>query len=711
VTTTVAQIASWFDTKKSADMSTGHSHRGGAGEVIRSRIIHYCIAVVAAGLAAGANGALWPDFGVRYPLIAFYPAITISAWFGGLLPGLSCTILSAMIAAFVWLDPQFSVGVTPSADALALIVFTGVGVVISALSESLKSEAGRERAARARAQHAEATLAIELADTRRLYKLSEMLMRRDGLADILQEVLHAAIELLHADSGDVQINDAAEEHLNMIAEFGVPEGFLEATHGNSISAEVLRRHRTVVVDDVARDQTLAQFAPLYASHAIVSVVCVPMLESDGKVLGLLSTYFSKPRQPTDRELLLLDLYTRQGGHAIERMRILESERLARREAEHANRQKDHFLSTVSHDLRTPLHAVLGWTELLRGGRLPDAKRARALQMIYDNTQRQTRLISDLLDTSRIMSGTLRLERTTVDLQTVVQGALEVVELSATEKGVDLVVDRDPEIGTLSGDPARLQQVIWNLLANAVKFTPKGGAVDVRIRRIGQSVEIVVEDTGIGIAREFLPFVFEPFRQADTVSARSNGGLGLGLSIVKHLVEGHGGTIQADSNGEGQGAVFTVRLPIDPDRSEEVRSPAPSQSAQPELPLLEGVAVLVVDDDWASRELVAASLEDVGARVMTTASSAEALDQLSRHKFDVLIVDIAMPGEDGCALIRRVRATPAPDIARIPAVAFTSFDGDDAREAMAAGFQEHLRKPSDAASLARTVALLVHRVWT
>ena len=692
-------------------MLAGHPHRDRAIAKIRSRIVQYCIAVAAAGFAAGANGALWPDFGVRYPLIAFYPAITISAWFGGLWPGLACTILSAMIAAFVWLDPQFSVRVTPSADTVALIVFIGVGVVISALSESLKAEAGRERAARARAEHAEGTLAIELTDTRRLYKLSEMLTRRDGLADILQEVLRAAIELLHADSGDVQIHDAADDHWNIIAEFGVREGFLEATRGNSITREALRRRRTVVVDDVARDQTLAQLAPIYSSHAIVSVVCVPMLESDGRVLGLVSTYFSKFRQPTDRELLLFDLYTRQGGHAIERMRILESERIARREAEHANRLKDLFLSTVSHDLRTPLNAVLGWSQLLRGGRLPDAKRARALQMIYDNTQRQTRLISDLLDTSRIMSGTLRLERTTVDLQTVVQGALEVVELSATEKGVDLVVDHVPEIGTFSGDPSRLQQVIWNLLANAVKFTPKGGTVFVRVRRVGQSVEIVVRDTGIGIAREFLPSVFEPFRQADALSERSRGGLGLGLSIVKHLVEGHGGTVQADSHGEGQGAVFTVRLPIDPDRSVMAPSPAPIQSAQPESPLLQGVAVLVVDDDWASRELVSASLEDVGAKVMTTSSSAEALDQLSRSKFHVLIVDIAMPGEDGCALIRKVRATASPDIAQIPAVAFTSLAGHDAREAMAAGFQEHLRKPPDASSLARTVALLVHRVVT
>jgi CheY-like chemotaxis protein len=284
-----------------------------------------------------------------------------------------------------------------------------------------------------------------------------------------------------------------------------------------------------------------------------------------------------------------------------------------------------------------------------------------------------------------------------------------VELSATEKGVDLVVDRDPEIGTVSGDPSRLQQVIWNLLANAVKFTPKGGAVYVCARRVGHSVEIVVRDTGIGIAREFLPFVFEPFRQADASSARSNGGLGLGLSIVKHLVEGHGGTVRADSDGEGQGAVFTVRLPLDPDPSVIVPSPAPIPSTQPASPLLQGVAVLVVDDDWASRELVSASLEDVGARVMTTSSSVDALDQLSRDTFDVLIVDIAIPGEDGCALIRKVRATASRDVARIPAVAFTAFA--DAREAMAAGFQEYLRKPSDASSLARTVALLVHRVWT
>ena len=394
---------------------------------------------------------------------------------------------------------------------------------------------------------------------------------------------------------------------------------------------------------------------------------------------------------------------------------MERERLARHEAERANRLKDRFLSTVSHDLRTPLNAVIGWADMLRTGHLSDAKRARALQAIYDNAQRQGRLIGDLLDVSRIMSGKLRLERNAIDLCTAIQGAVDVVELVAAEKAINLVVDQDATIGTFHGDAGRIQQVVWNLLANAVKFTPKGGAVHVCTRLRGQFVEIVVRDTGIGIGREFLPFVFEPFRQADASTTRSHGGLGLGLSIVKYLVEAHGGAVHAESDGEGQGAVFTVRLPVSPlnaDESEADRSLAPNGTKAVDPSLLSGIVVLLVDDDADSRDLASAVLEGFGASVAVAASATEALDQLSRVTCDVLIADIAMPGEDGHALIRRVRAQNSPEVARIPAIALTSLAGDEDRnQALAAGFELHLSKPIDATSLVHGVAMLVHRVGT
>jgi signal transduction histidine kinase len=486
-------------------------------------------------------------------------------------------MLSSMIAMFVWFDPRFSLRITAGADAIALSLFVAVGSVISVLSESLRTRASLERAARDRAERAEALLAIELADTQRLYKLSDMLLAPGEVADVIKQVLHAAIDLLNAEKGDARIHDRAHDCLRVVAHVGFvsAEPLLDTVEPDagllSVARETFRLRKPLIIEDA-------------------SVVSTPILGSDGEALGTLSLYFREAHQPSDRELRLLDLYTRQAGHAIERSRLLEAERVARREAEQANQIKDRFLSTVSHDLRTPLNTVLGWAEILRTGQLSEAKRARACQAIYDNAQRQVRMIGDLLDVSRIMSGKLRLEPTAVDLSTVVHGALDVVELQAAEKTIDLVVDGEPDIGTLHADPARLQQVVWNLLSNAIKFTPKGGAVHLRTRMCGPVAEIVVRDTGSGISRDFLPFVFEPFRQADASTTRSQGGLGLGLAIVKHLVEAHGGTIEAESDGQDRGAVFTVRLPIVPDSnpSDSVHTQMPTESKHIEPSLLEGI---------------------------------------------------------------------------------------------------------------------------
>ncbi len=599
-------------------MSPGLPHHGPTIVDVRSRVASYGVAVAAAGLAAGANGALWPNFGTRYPLIAFYPAITISAWFGGLWPGVVCTILSSSIAAFVWLDPLFSLRITPGADAIAMLVFLGIGIVISAFSESLKSQVGQERAARDRAENAEALLATELADTRRLYGLSEMLLGQNELPHILRGVLQAAIDLLNADKGEVRLCSEPDDCLKVVAQVGFSEEVIQSLNavqtGGSVAHDVVRLRKRVIIENVRCEQAVTHLASTYVSNGIAAVVSSPISASDGQILGTLSTYFSRPHRPADRELRLLDLYIRQGVHAIERSRLLEGERRARREAEQANRLKDHFLSTVSHDLRTPLNAVLGWADMLRSGRLSEARRARALQVIYDNAQRQVRLIDDLLDTSRIMSGKLKLERVAVDVSTVVQGALQVVELSAIEKAISLVADCDAEVGVVHADPARLQQVVWNLLSNAVKFTPNGGVVHVRVRRREDLIEIVVRDTGTGIAREFLPFVFEPFRQADTSTTRRYSGLGLGLAIVKHLVEAHGGTIHADSDGEGRGAAFTLHLPVvhtDRALSGSVPLSTTRESVEVEVSLLQGIAVLVVDDDADSGDLTSTSLENAG----------------------------------------------------------------------------------------------------
>jgi signal transduction histidine kinase/ActR/RegA family two-component response regulator len=388
-----------------------------------------------------------------------------------------------------------------------------------------------------------------------------------------------------------------------------------------------------------------------------------------------------------------------------------AEQAARAAAERANRLKDQFLAVVSHELRTPLNAILGWADMLRRGRLDEARRDRAFQSIHDSARRQAQLIDDLLDVSRIMSGTLRIERTAVDLKTVVDDAVRAVQPAGDAKNVHITTDADSWLGFIQGDSARLEQVVSNLLSNAVKFTPGGGAVHVQLTRVQDSVEIHVRDTGQGMSAEFLPYIFEPFRQADGSTTRAHGGLGLGLSIVKHLVEAHGGRVEAQSAGAGEGAAFIARFPIDPACAGQTHRPValPRAALSVEAPSLDNVRVLVVDDDEESRLVVAEHLQRSNGVVFTAASAADAFDVLRRERVDVLLADIAMPGEDGYALIRRVRAGVVPASALIPAAAVTAFAREeDRRLALRAGFQMHLAKPVDPDYLVAAVASLARK---
>ena len=388
-----------------------------------------------------------------------------------------------------------------------------------------------------------------------------------------------------------------------------------------------------------------------------------------------------------------------------RQELLERERAARASAEEGNRLKDQFLATVSHELRTPLNAILGWADMLRSQRIDEAIRDRACRSIYDNARQQARMIDELLDVARIVSGKLRLERTTVDLEQIVRAAVEVVEAAAEAKHVSIVVDTDASSDGVYGDGARLQQVVWNLLSNAVKFTEEGGRVVVRLRRMPEAAEITVTDDGAGIPTEFLPCVFEPFRQADASSTRRHGGLGLGLSIVKHLAEAHGGTITASSGGEGKGSTFTVRLPTRTISSELAQSIAAPASLRESTDSLDGLSVLVLDDDMESREVAAAHLTSRRAAVWTAESSPHAIAILQRERIDVILADIAMPGEDGYTFIKRVRALDA-QAATIPAAALTALARkEDRQRALDAGFQLHLAKPIDGESLISAVARL------
>ena len=388
-----------------------------------------------------------------------------------------------------------------------------------------------------------------------------------------------------------------------------------------------------------------------------------------------------------------------------RRQLLNREHSARAAAEQANRLKDQFLAVVSHELRTPLNAILGWAELLQSGKLDHAKGDRASRAILESAKRQAQLIDELLDVARIMSGKLRLERSTVDLVETAQSAVAVVQPVIEAKHIQVDIESSPGLSTVFGDSSRLQQVIWNLLSNAVKFTPEGGTVRVRLHTAAGRAEMVVADSGPGIPAEFLPHVFEPFRQADASTTRSHAGLGLGLSIVKQIVEAHGGTVTAENHPVGRGAVFTVRLPIVAVRHHRrMTDPSVDQAVKDENSL-RGVTVMVVDDDEESRHVVAAHLETCEAAVLTAASAAEALDLLQQHSVHVLLADIAMPGEDGYSLIRRLRALNAP-ISSVPAAALTAFAREeDRQEALDAGFQLHLSKPIDAGSLIAAVATL------
>jgi signal transduction histidine kinase/ActR/RegA family two-component response regulator len=388
--------------------------------------------------------------------------------------------------------------------------------------------------------------------------------------------------------------------------------------------------------------------------------------------------------------------------------LLVRERTARAHAEDASRIKDQFLAAVSHELRTPLSAILGWADMLRRDVLEMNSRGRAAQTIYQSAKLQAQLIDDLLDVARITSGKLRLERAAIDLRDPVQDALQIVQPGAEAKGVRMIVDIGSAAVPVLGDAARMQQIAWNLLSNAVKFTPEGGVVHVVLERSMTGAELRVMDSGQGISAEFLPRVFDAFRQEDATTTRVQPGLGLGLSIVKSLVEAHGGTITVHSDGLHRGATFLARFPI---RSTMDRS-APAvmgQFASPEpAVILDRVSVLVVDDDESSREVIAAHLKCAHAEVVTAASAADAYELLREQSFDVLLADISMPDEDGYSFIRRVRSGIVPQSASTPAAALTAFAREeDRRQAFDAGFQLHLAKPVEAQLLVAAVANL-HR---
>jgi len=389
-------------------------------------------------------------------------------------------------------------------------------------------------------------------------------------------------------------------------------------------------------------------------------------------------------------------------------RILTRERAAREEAEVANRAKDEFLAVLSHELRTPLTAMLGWLSILRAHRVDQKTTEHALETIERNAKAQAQLIEDLVDVSRIVGGKLNLELRPIDLLPVINAAIEVVRPAAEAKSINIEINHDSSVAPISGDPDRLQQVIWNLLANAVKFTPKGGSIQVEFGQTESSAELVIRDTGIGIAPQFLPHVFERFRQAESAVNRSHRGMGLGLAIVRHLVELHGGTVTASSEGENRGSTFTIRFPLAALAGNSLASIAELKKTDVPDESLEGVRILLVEDEPDAREVIALALRSSGADVEAVDSAGNALLRMQSFTPDVLLSDIGLPVESGYDLIRTVRAM-ASDLNKVPAIALTAFASESDRQtSMSAGFQAHLAKPVEAAHLIRTIkAVLVN----
>ncbi len=474
--------------------------------------------------------------------------------------------------------------------------------------------------------------------------------------------------------------------------------------------EAIRAGRTITVGP-AKARSLAvdpEHARLLDRFGVGSILAVPISILGERKGSLMWCRAERPWDPS--EIALAEEIAHRTGVAVEHARLYL-------EAQQANRLKDEFLATLSHELRTPLHAIVGWAHMLRSGQLDAEKTRRAVETIDRNAQIQNQLISDILDVSKIMAGKLRLNVRELSLAEVVNAALDTVGPAAQARGVRLEQDLDPAAVTIAGDADRLQQVVWNLLSNAIKFSPSGGRVLVRLERTDLQSALSVEDEGPGIRPEFLPYVFERFRQADSSSTRPHGGLGLGLAIVRHLVELHGGTVEAANRSGGRsGAVFTVRLPRGRVASALAPQPAEDSRPEPERPLwlesapaLGGLRVLVVDDEPDSRDMVAAVLELAGAEALVAGTAAEGLAILRRERPDVLLSDLEMPGEDGYALIRRVRALGPESGGLTPAAALTAYAGAEHRmRTLLAGFQLHVAKPVQPAELAAVVASLGSR---
>jgi PAS domain S-box-containing protein len=533
---------------------------------------------------------------------------------------------------------------------------------------------------------------------------------------IIQRVTDTATALTHAEFGAFLYNvrDAQSRDPGMLYTLSAAskEAFvaLPPPRANEVFESAFAGESTLRVDDVTQDRRYQATEPVFgmpSGLAVRSYLAVPVKGASGNVLGGLFFGHTQAGAFTDQHQRAAEGIATWASVALENARLYV-------EARNANRMKDEFLAVLSHELRTPLNAIVGYARLLRGGILSGDKAARGLETLERNAAWLTQIVEDVLDVSRIVAGKIRLDVQPVELPLIVDNAVATVQPAADAKGVRVQTIVDPRVGPVSGDPDRLQQVVWNLLTNAVKFTPKEGRVQVRLERVDSHVEIVVSDTGIGISADFLPYVFDRFRQAEGGTTRPTGGLGLGLAIVRHIVEMHGGTVNASSPGEGSGATFRVRLPLMIVHQETMNKRREHPRTERLAPLgalgdLGGVRVLAVDDEEDALTLLRVVLEAAGAAVTTVASPVDALERIEAIRPQVLIVDLGMPVMDGFELIGRIRASTDPEIRDVPAAALTAFArSEDRTKALRSGFEMHLAKPVDPGELVASVATLFRR---
>jgi PAS domain S-box-containing protein len=596
--------------------------------------------------------------------------------------------------------------------------------------ERKQAEAEREKLLEAERESREESDALR--------RIGQIISAELDLQKIVQAVTDAATELTGAQFGaffyNVLDEDGASYMLYTLS--GVPrEAFANfpMPRATALFGPTFRGEGTVRINDVRNDARYGKNPPYHglpAGHLpVVSYLAVPVLSRSGEVLGGLFFGHEKEAVFTKRDERIVEGLAAQATVAMDKARLFEAIKQERakaeqsakenerlfKEAAEASRLKDEFLATVSHELRTPLNAIIGWSGLLLSKSLNEEAAARAIETINRNARSQAQLIEDILDVSRIITGKLRLDVRLINPGSVIEAAVDSSRPSAEAKGIRLQTFLDPQAAPVSGDPDRFQQVIWNLLSNAIKFTPKGGRVQVRLERVNSHVEISVSDTGQGIAPEFLPFVFERFRQGDSSTSRKYGGLGLGLAIVRQLVEMHGGTVSVVSPGENQGTTFTVSLPLAvvhsqsfTEKSERVHPRANEQAIGFDCPpQLKDLRVLVVDDEADARELLMTVLKQCQAEVKTVSSAAEALEEIEKFNPHILVSDIGMPGVDGYELIRQVRTREAAaNRRRVPAVALTAYARvEDRLRALSAGFQMHVPKPVEPAELAAVIASL------